>query len=436
MIMKRLVVNRFVLVILFSSIMISQQIEIKTAKHYFDKIKEICDQDDGKTWGVNLHGPFVIIDAKSLIGYANKQVPIGGWQLKNGIYTGKMHKKKGFSNTSFDWRGEKWSSIVTSSLQENRILNYSLLIHELMHQHEETIGNISEFGSAKHLNERDGRAYLFLEWNALLDASKKTGTKRLNAIKIALAYRKHRLNRYDNVKSSELGKELHEGMAEYTGMKLSGMSKTDQIKFLEKKIEKRYESNSVVWVYAYTSGPLYGFLLDEINPEWHDKLNKDSDLGQLLANEYKIAYQTFSLSKLEEFGSNYEYEFIMDKEDKRVASTLAKAKMYTKHYITGPYLYIPKSTGMNISFDPGKITPFKDYGTVYGKITVTFKWGILDVRHGGALLLGDWSAIKLYVGDDWSPEKGFSNERWKLTKTENQIVIKEKGHWVLKQKKN
>ena len=81
---------------------------------------------------------------------------------------------------------------------------------------------------------------------------------------------------------NETANELHEGLAEYTGMTLCGWDEKSKLKFLESKVSSTEDDNTISWTHAYTSGALYGFLLDEQSPGWNRKLVKGSDLFNFL----------------------------------------------------------------------------------------------------------------------------------------------------------
>ena len=57
------------------------------ALQYFEKIKTICDADNGKLWGSNLYGPVMFIDRTTRKITANQQDAQGILKLKDGIYT-------------------------------------------------------------------------------------------------------------------------------------------------------------------------------------------------------------------------------------------------------------------------------------------------------------------------------------------------------------
>lgn len=257
-------IHPIVILLLFSPFILNaQSIDLDLARNYFTEAKALAQKDNGELWGIYLYGPLVFVDSETRQGVANSPVPVDGWKEIDGIYTGSMPEKMGFANTAVEWEGQDWSMIIFDHLSSDQYSRGSLMIHELWHQHEDKLGIIGPYDQARHLDKKYGRALLFLEWNALLQASKASGKKRKKAIQDALSFRKMRAQKFMEGFPHERAKELHEGMAEYTGMTLSGWEDDGKINFMTQKVLSRESANTLVWTYAYIAGPLYGYLLDK-----------------------------------------------------------------------------------------------------------------------------------------------------------------------------
>ncbi|MFQ5637865.1 MAG: hypothetical protein ACE5IR_07690 [bacterium] len=114
-------------------------------------------------------------------------------------------------------------------LPEDKYERASLIVHELFHRIQDKIGLPAKNPTNNHLDEKDGRILIQLEWQALKQALNETGEKQIEDIKSALIFRELRRKIYLNADSLERCLELNEGLAEYTGVKLSSHSEIQRI---------------------------------------------------------------------------------------------------------------------------------------------------------------------------------------------------------------
>lgn len=423
-----LIIGFFTLITLQTS---GQAIDIEKAKTYFKEVKELSEKDGGHLWGINLFGPLVFVDSETREGVANLPVPAEDWEEVNGIYKGYMPDNIGFANTAFGWKGEEWSMVIFSSLTEDPFERGSLMMHELWHQHEDKLGLLSAYELSNHLDKKMGRVLLFLEWNALLEASQLNDKERAKTIEDALSFRKTRSELYPGGFADETANELHEGLAEYTGMTLSGWDKKGKVKFLRSRVDSHENDNTISWTYAYTSGVLYGFLLDEQSPGWNRKLTKGSDLGEVISKEYKVDYLAINENQLSTIGKPYGYDTIMPAEEERVAIAKALQESYKLRFEDNPTLLLP-NFGLGIQFNPSKISPFENVGNVYGELSGQSDWGEIKVNEGGILLLQGWKGLVLDVGVDWNSEKSLITDRYELVLAEGYEIVKTENGWTIK----
>jgi hypothetical protein len=411
----------------------AQSIDIKLARQYFSEAKSLTDRDNGNLWGINLYGPLVFVNEESREGVANFPAPEQGWKEDHGLYYGKMPENMGFANTALDWNGQRWSMIIFSHLPEDQNARGCLMIHELFHQHEQKLGMLSEYNAAKHFDQKMARVTLFLEWNALLKACQSDGKARNNAIQDALSFRANRFKMYPDAKSNETGKELHEGVAEYTGMTLSGWDNKGKVNFLKEKVADRSAIKTMVWTFAYVAGPLYGYLLDQKAGAWTRKLKAGDDLGQILSKNYKIPYLAVNEPDLAELASPYGYDSIYSSESTREAEALALQTEFRRIFTENPVLFLAKKS-LSIQFDPGQITPYDTLGTVYGTLSAQDAWGKLKVTNSKALLLEGWKGILVPVGASWNPAMGLEGPGWKLELDKGYKIARYRDGWqVIKQ---
>ena len=408
----------------------SQAIDIDKARQYYNEVKTMADRDHGNLWGINLYGPLVFVDETTHEGVTNFPPPDKEWKKVQGLYFGKMPVNMGFANTALDWNGERWSMVIFSHLSENPKERMSLMIHELWHQHEQKLNILSEDKESKHLDQKMARVTLFLEWNALLKACQSKGEARNAAICDALSIRAMRFKLYPDARSTETAKEFHEGLAEYTGMTLSGMTDKEKIDLLQGKVTDRSSTKTMVWTFAYVAGPLYGYLIEHKAPGWTRKLQAGNDLGQILSENYHISGLSAEPSDLVRIGGPYGYDSIYSQELARESESLALQRTFRRFFTDEPVLFLPKKS-LQITFNPAQITPYEGIGTVYGTLSAQDKWGKLEVKDSYALLLEGWNGILVPVGNSWNPELGLEGSGWKLELNEGYKVVRQKKGWQI-----
>ncbi len=84
-------------------------------------------------------------------------------------------------------------------------------------------------GAPEHLDSKEGRYWLRLEWKALEKALRSPGNQRKQAICDALAFRKARRLLFPTGVEDERGQEITEGLAAYTATVLAADSESDAI---------------------------------------------------------------------------------------------------------------------------------------------------------------------------------------------------------------
>ena len=93
---------------------------------------------------------------------------------------------------------------------------------------------------------------------------------------------------YSNCDGCENRFEIHEGMAEYTAQKLC-RSKEEFKSYLQTKLESLWETKSYVDCFAYYTGPVYAYLLDETETNWRSQLGSNDDISILIQSAFNIS---------------------------------------------------------------------------------------------------------------------------------------------------
>ena len=421
-------IKHTIIIILFtlSNQLAGQAFDIELARQYFKEAKTLAEVDAGQLWGIEIYGPLVFVDEETRFGVANHQVPVDNWTQGGDIWYGIMPEKIGFANTSFNWQGMGWSMVIFDHLDTDKKDRASLMMHELFHQFQSQIGLSPEYKKANHLNEKDARVWIQLEWNALLKACNNSGKKRNNGIMDALSFREYRFEMYPEARTNECGKEIQEGTAEYTGMTMCGYSRNEKLAKMQEKIDSL--TQTMVWTFTYIAGPLYGFLLDDVQPGWTLKVDSKTEMASLLAEAMNIQSKQTTEDELIALADKYGYDRIIEKENKRADQMKEVMESYQAAFSDMPVLFLPNKQ-MSIQFDPRRIYPLKETGTLYQVISAGAAWGKLKVTDYGAVLLDGWKGLLLPVGSGWSPEGHLNSENWTLSLDTSYHIIKDGLNW-------
>ena len=373
---------------------------------------EICRQDDGALWGISLCGSVLLVDPATRSVFANH--PDGEKLLKpeGDIFVGELPVEINIANTAKDWAGTKWTMIMLP-LPDEPHRRATLIAHEMWHRIQGEIGLPLSGAANNHLDSRDGRYWLQLEWRALGSALQAAGPARKEAARDAILFRVRRRELFPDAAQAEREMELNEGLAEYTGVKLSGAP--DSARFVvEHELKDAPSKDTFVRSFAYATGPAYGLLLDDTGSDWRQAMRTTHrDLAELLLERAEIKLPEKIETAAKERARNYGSVELAAAEDGREQAHRALVKEYRTRLVEGPVLVIPLQK-MNMQFDPGNLVPLDSLGTVYPNIRIVDVWGILTVSKSGALLSADFSRItvpapksaagKLIDGDGWKLE--------------------------------
>lgn len=380
--------------------------DIVKAAILFKEVKQIADADNGKLWDHHLYGPMLLVDPKTKGTLANQPDSAGSFKPVNGIYRGTVPGNFAFANTAQHWQGKVWT-VVLWPIPEDRFDRNNLVMHELYHQLQQHTNLPKTDANCQHLETMEGRLLLRLELEAIRKVITDYPNFDKNDLINALTLRSWRYKKFSGADSLERNLELNEGLAEATGLLLSGRTEAEMRKSLMNTIDNFYHKPSFVRSMAYMTGPLYGYLLNAKNKNWYKPFLKasvsikDLSFGNLLMTNYhlkipddiKTAYNTIAERKLYAFDDIYTYE--KNREDARLKTlALNKAK-----FIDGPVLILPNSN-MNFVFNPNEVQVIDDHGQVYPTFSGKADWGNLEVKKGGAFIK-DWMYVYMPLPDNF-----------------------------------
>jgi hypothetical protein len=381
----------------------AQVIDPGEAAQFFAERQEICDRDQGTLWGQSLCGPILFVDRMTRSVVANQASADGVLRKKGDVYVGLLPDGMVIANTAFDWNGQRWTMVLWP-LPRDRAARRALMIHESWHRIQDSLGLPARSPVALHLATAFGRIAMRMEWRALAAALvARQEQARAQAIFDALVFRAWRRERGGADLENQL--ELNEGLAEYTGRKLSGQDGSA----IAAALEEAEHGEAFARSFAYASGPAYGYLLDGSGTDWRRELTAQSDLGVMLARASRIALPGDLDSAAKMAGLRYGLAAVEQEEKSVEVAHDKQAQAWSLRLVKGPALHLA-FVNMKIEFDPRNIFPLPPYGTVYPTLKVIDSWGTLTVTDG-ALIDNAWSSVSVEA----PAPGGTNNSGWELT---------------------
>lgn len=398
----------------------NQQVSSDSILVYFNEIKEASKKNIG-LWDKEVYGPMLFVDAKSREIFTNKPDNSGVLKPYGEFYSGILPNNINVANTAMDWNGERWAMIMLP-LPQNRYDRLGLLAHESFHRIQSSLGFKLNNAENNHLDQKEGRVYLRLELEALKKALQSTSEKELKKhVTHALTFRKYRHGLYDGSSLSENLLELNEGIAEFTGMIISGRNKIQTERSLVSSINDFFGNATFVRSFAYHTIPVYGYLLYAKDKSWNKKITSKTNLTDYLIKEFRINIPADLKKEVDQISDHYNGAVIVEDETKREEKTKRLIDGYKAKFINQPHFEIIFEK-MNVSFDPRNIVPIEDKGTVYPNIRITDKWGILTAENG-ALMSPNWDKISI-SNPIQIEEKKISGDGWVLELRDGYIIKK------------
>jgi hypothetical protein len=348
--------------------------------------------DAGRLWGVRLDSvPWLFIAGPRA--FATTDPGQQGYTGDEaGLWSGPLPAGIAPANTAVTWAGRRWAMVLLP-LPADTLSAGRLLIHEVWHVVQPQalpLPAYNETGSGADLLDRpEGRVWLRLEWLALARALESQGSARRAALRDALLFR---VRRYVAADSAERTRErlldLAEGMAEYTGWRLSGSDPRALARALRAEAPQR---QTYVRSFPYFTGPAYGLLLDVEGPHgWIDSLRRVQDLQALAARTVGIA----PVEDAERAGLAYGLDAIQGAEGVRWRERQRQIADLRGRFVDGPTLRL-RPGALRISFDFRGQVPLGEAGTVMPALVWRGTGGAALDAPAGALVTADWSELRV-----------------------------------------
>jgi hypothetical protein len=367
-------------------------IDTAKARQYFAEAGALSEKDHGALWKVLLCGPLLFVDYGTRYAVANQVDAEGRLKPLDGVFVGTAPAELGVANTATKWAGVEWTMVMWPVPQYKQP-RMRLMLHECFHRVQAQIGLEGKDAQNGHLDSLEGRIWLQMEWRALEHAFWQRGEERKRDVADALYFRNYRRSVFPAAEANEDALEMNEGMAEYTGFRLSTSSPEEYAVAVAAWLRAApMRTPSYGRSFAYTSGPAYGGLLDLANKNWRTGLTPATNLGQLLAQAYAVPVPAAgALNKTEALrrAERYDGSEVVAFETEREARHQARVATARKTFVDGPVLMLPVGQEFNYTFDPNAVLALDDKLTLYeGELQVTDAWGLLKTTDG-ALFVRD-----------------------------------------------
>lgn len=391
---------------------------------YFNEIR-VATKANRQLWNMDLYGPILLVNPDTRQVYANFPDSAGVLKSDGTIYSATWPESMNIANTSIHWGGEDWAMIILP-LATDKEPRINLLAHELFHRAQPSLGFRLINKANNHLDQKEGRIYLRLELEALKKAVKATSARELNThLTNAFTFRKLRYSIYPGADSTENLLELNEGLAEYTGLMISGRNREQILTHIEKKTNAFFANPTFVRSFAYHTIPVYGYLLRDKKKDWNRRVTAQTNLTDLFVDAFGLDIPNELQQRVEAISAGYNGQAIIREETARAEQRKKLIAGYKKKFIEEPHFEIPFEK-MSVSFDPRTIVPVEDKGTVYPDIRVTDNWGILTAEKG-ALISPGWDKIVVTIPIEVTNEK-ISGDGWTLELLDGYTVTKDDGN--------
>ncbi len=381
------------------------------ASRYFKEAKWASDDDGGKLWGRPLYGPMMFADPRTRQIVANQADQEGRLKEQDGVWIGTLPPEVGIANTAIDWSGVKWTMVMWNALSGPQSIRVLLMMHECWHRIQSDIGLPAKQEPNSHLDTITGRIWLRLEWRALAAALVGIGPERADAIRDALIFRAYRRKLIPDAAAQEDRMEVHEGLAEYTGVRLMGLGDWSRGAYMAGRVKiDAVNRPSYPLSFAYETGPCYGILLDNTGKDWRSKLTPSSSLSDTLRGLSAVALPADIERAAKDRSNAYDGRQLTEEETQREETRKADEIKWRKLLVDGPVLELPIPS-RSYSFDPNTVFPLGSGGSVFPISHIADDWGVLQVKNGVRLNANKDTAFVAAPAE----AKALDNANWTLT---------------------
>lgn len=327
--------------------------------------------DGGRLWGGQIWNDSIIITGFDNTIYSFVQLPDS--ETKDGILFYKTIPENTLThdNTTQLLDGKRYVTIAVNYLEDSS----STIIHELFHFFHHKKNSTLNGNSIGYLDGFEARKLMRLEFHALKNALKgiDTGLERekiLAYINDAFVFRKIRQSKYKAFLKDELEIETLEGLANYTGIKLSSASN----KYLSaiSEINEREHARTFTRPFPYATGPAYGLIFDFLNVNWRTDLTRTFDFLKIYETQFLEKSLALKKKNIKSAKARNDYDKIQKEESAKKEKAERIKAYYTRLFLEQPTLSVVRKDSLySGSYDMYNTFFLLGIGTVYADIKGT-----------------------------------------------------------------
>lgn len=376
------------------------------ARRFFAEARAVSDADGGRLWGQSLYGPILLVDPVERRLYANQAAADGdaGLEARDGVFVGSLPPRGVLAvNSAQEWAGTRWTTVTWQSIPRGTPRRKALWAHEMFHRIQPELAASGASPACAHLDEGPGRFWLRLELRALSAALLKSGSARKAAARDALVFRAARHARFEGAAEDERQLELNEGLAQYTGVRLSSIPNESIAAWVARRIcdDESHEGSDPIWAvrrlegdwapvsftrtFPYLTGPAYAVLLDELAPAWRATIGPDFDLSAGVGARLEFVRPADLEFEARRRGATYESWVVEADEAQRRRAMEEQRADYRRRLVDGPRVSLPLRGRRDLMVKPHEITTLDKDLRVYRTLEAQAIWGKLEVSAGGVL---------------------------------------------------
>ena len=385
---------------------------------YFKSLKKVLDKDGGTLWGISMYAPTFFVEPESHKLYANCKDKAGHFTPDGSIFIGELPDNNNPANSSLEIDGMRWVMAMLP-LPENDFERNVLLTHETFHYWQLALKLDAGTPVCNHVDIKECRIFLKLEWNALEAAARASSKKECRKeLKNALIFREARLNSTGNsekAREDERKMIITEGLPQYTAYKINCRNDEKFRNELYKSRIQNCKNESFVYSIAYHTGMAYGYLLDRFDSSWRKRITRDSSLCEMIYREAKIDAldKSTSAPDIKLIARKYGIDSIMSFENLRAAKIADIQEGYRNKFTKDTVIAIELGK-FEMGFSPATVQDLQDLGTVYPNIRLTGGFGIIEVNEGGCLIT-NWSTATIPASGMKIKDGTISTADWTFT---------------------
>lgn len=399
------------------------------AKKYFSEIESACINDNGKLTGKNLYGSLMFVDRPTRKIFANQPDKEGLLKEKDGVYIGDYPRELVIDNRPQELGGTLFAMVLLPP-QEDDYRIKTRAIRSLYHCYQKSLGMEPTFFNTKHMDERNARLWLKLEWRALRKAINDTGELRVQEIRDALIFRGTRRELYPMSVFDENKFENYEGLATFVSVTMC-VDTVDKIrKRLIENLDRTYGFQSYGRIYGQIHGALYAWLAHEKGFNFRTVISDTIDLGNKLKSLYNIQLPAIFRDVAGSLALSYDVESIYREEELRL-ETIKESMHREISTFTEKVVYFELESPY-FDFEPENIRSLDTLGTIYTAMRVSDNWGKLTVDKGGCLVSYNFKFMRITAknlkeskkhiyGDGWNL---ILNNDWELTRVDQNYFVR------------